>query len=156
MVDVMSERASWICGLSLIGLTMPVHAAALVAMAHAMTRIKLHDRLERQMLSQSAASLIVICVIGLAGVGLAALHGVEAMIWAVAYLGFGALDSPMDAMFYSLDCMTTRGASDLKLETHWRMLGALEAVDGMLLFGLSTAFLFAVIQMSWPMLARRA
>jgi hypothetical protein len=154
MVDVLPERVSWICGLTLIGLTMPIHAAALVGMAHAM--IRLRDRLNLPALGSRAAAVVVVVVIGVAGELLAALHGIEAAIWAGVYLALGALQSPMDAMFYSLDCITTRGASDLKLEPHWRMLGALEAVDGMLLFGLSTAFLFAVIQMSWPLLSRRA
>jgi hypothetical protein len=31
-------------------------------------------------------------------------------------------------------------------------MGALEAVDGMLLFGISTAYMFAVMQLYWPML----
>jgi hypothetical protein len=35
------------------------------------------------------------------------------------------------------------------------MMGALEAFDGMLLFGISTAFIFAVMQISWPMLVSR-
>ena len=38
--------------------------------------------------------------------------------------------------------MSTRGASGLTLQRHWQMMGALEAVDGMLLFGVSTAYLF--------------
>ena len=33
------------------------------------------------------------------------------------------------------------------------MMGALEAADGMLLFGISTAYIFAVIQAYWPMLS---
>jgi hypothetical protein len=32
-------------------------------------------------------------------------------------------------------------------------MGALEAVNGMLLFGVSTAYIFAVMQVYWPMLA---
>jgi len=32
------------------------------------------------------------------------------------------------------------------LEHHWRMMGALEATDGMLLFGISTAYIFTVMQ----------
>ena len=48
--------------------------------------------------------------------------------------------------------MTTRGASGLNLAEEWRLMGALEAADGMLLFGISTAFLFAVLQQIWPML----
>jgi hypothetical protein len=51
--------------------------------------------------------------------------------------------------------MTTRGASGLTLPSHWQMMGALEAVDGMLLFGVSTAFVFAVIQAYWSILAQQ-
>ena len=40
--------------------------------------------------------------------------------------------------------MSTRGASGLVPERHWQMMGALEAADGMLLFGISTAFIFTV------------
>jgi hypothetical protein len=49
-------------------------------------------------------------------------------------------------MLYSVDSMTTRGASGLMLQRHWQMMGALEAADGMLLFGISTAHMFAVVQ----------
>jgi hypothetical protein len=78
---------------------------------------------------------------------------VEATIWAAAYLWLGALDSPKDAILYSLDSMTTRGASGLMLEPHWQMMGALEAANGMLLFGISTAYIFAVMQVYWSMLS---
>ena len=49
--------------------------------------------------------------------------------------------------------MTTRGASGLMLEQHWRMMGALEAANGMLLFGISTAYILAVMQVYWSMLS---
>jgi hypothetical protein len=42
--------------------------------------------------------------------------------------------------------MATRGASGLMLQPHWQMMGALEAADGVLLFGISTAFIFTVMQ----------
>jgi hypothetical protein len=41
------------------------------------------------------------------------------------------------------------------LEQHWQMMGALEALNGMLLFGLTTAFLFAMIQEVWQSRRRR-
>ena len=62
----------------------------------------------------------------------------------------------MDALLFSVDSMSTRGASGLTLQRHWQMMGALEAVDGMLLFGVSTASLFSVMQMFWSMLAAHA
>jgi hypothetical protein len=36
--------------------------------------------------------------------------------------------------------------SEIVLQPHWQMMGALEAVDGMLLFGIRTAFIFTVMQ----------
>jgi hypothetical protein len=49
-------------------------------------------------------------------------------------------------MLYSLSAMTTYGHSSLLLEDKWRLMGATEALNGWLLFGLSTAFLFSMIQ----------
>jgi hypothetical protein len=49
-------------------------------------------------------------------------------------------------MLYSVDSITTRGASGLQLKPEWQLMGALEAAGGMLLFGISTAFVFVVIQ----------
>ena len=98
---------------------------------------------------------IVIGGVGAVGLLLAVLHGIEAAIWAAAYVWLGALASPNDAILYSLDSMTTRGASGLRLEPHWRIMGALEAANGMLLFGISTAYIFAVMDQWWPVLSDR-
>ncbi|MGB6810139.1 MAG: hypothetical protein WBE81_26650 [Pseudolabrys sp.] len=49
-----------------------------------------------------------------------------------------------------------RSASGLTLQRAWQMMGALEAVDGMLLFGVSTAYLFSVMQVYWSMLTAHA
>ena len=75
-------------------------------------------------------------------------------MWAAAYVWLGALGSPLDAMLIPSNSMTTRSGSGLVLERHLRMMGALEAADGMLLFGISTAYIFALMQMYCPMLAR--
>jgi len=140
----------WTWGLSLIGLTIAIHAMGVVMMAFIGVRIRV--RLEARSLGLRHVVPIVIGVVGAVGLLLAALHGIEATIWAAAYLWLGALDAPIDAMLYSVDSMTTRGASGLMLQRHWQMMGALEAADGMLLFGISTAYMFAVMQAYWPML----
>jgi hypothetical protein len=46
--------------------------------------------------------------------------------------------------------MTSYGHATLFLAPHWQMMGALEALNGMMLFGLTTAFLFSVVQAVWP------
>jgi hypothetical protein len=71
---------------------------------------------------------------------------VEAAFWAAAYWWLGALGSAEAAILYSIDTIATRGASGIMLQSHWQMLGALEGADGMLLFGISTAFMFTVMQ----------
>jgi len=97
----------------------------------------------------------MIGLIAVVGLLLAALHGIEAALWAAAYWWLGALSSATDAILYSVDSMSTRGASGLVLEPHWRMMVALEATDGMLLFGISTAYIFAVMQDYWSLMTRR-
>ena len=74
------------------------------------------------------------------------LHGLEAAIWTVAYCVIGARPDFRSAMFYSLGAITTYGHQNLYLEERWRLMGAIEALNGWLLFGLSTAFLFWFIQ----------
>jgi hypothetical protein len=145
------ENVNWTWGLSLIALTIAIHATGAVVMAFAGFGIR--ARMELRKLGLRHVIPIVIGIIGAFGLLLAVLHGIEAAIWAAAYLWLGALDTPKDAILYSLDSMTTRGASGLTLERHWLTMGALEAADGMLLFGISTAFIFAVMQAYWPMLS---
>ena len=147
------ESVNWTWGLSLIAMTIAIHATGVVMMA--LVGFGIRARLETRNLGFRHVILIMIGVVGAVGLLLAVLHGIEAMIWAEAYVWLGALGSPVDAVLYSLDSITTRGASGLMLEQRWRLMGALEAADGMLLFGISTAYMFAVLQVYWPMLSRR-
>jgi hypothetical protein len=78
------------------------------------------------------------------------LHGLEAAIWAGAYLMIGAMPDFKFAMLYSLGAMTTYGHENLHVEPHWQLLGSIEALNGWLLFGLTTAFLFALIEKTSP------
>jgi len=149
--DLIGARESWAWGLSLIALSIAIHAMGVVLLALLVLQIR--PRLETWKFGLRQLVPIVIGVVGGVGLLLAVLHGIEAGIWAAAYLWLGALDSPVDAMLYSVDSMTTRGASGLMLQRHWRMMGALEAAGGMLLFGISTAYIFAVMQAYWPMLS---
>ena len=78
------------------------------------------------------------------------LHAIEAMIWAGVYLILGALPDGKSALLYSLSAMTTYGHEPFFLADHWRLMGALEALNGMILFGLTTAFLYSIIGEIWP------
>jgi hypothetical protein len=53
-------------------------------------------------------------------------------------------------MLYSLNAITAFGHTSLELAPHWQLMGALEALNGLLLFGLTTAFLYGHLQRVWP------
>src|SRR6516225_10304292 len=147
----MLEEPSWHWGMSLIALTLAFHAAAVVMMGIVAVSIRL--RLQIRSLDLWKLVPILICIVAAIGLLLAVVHGIECGIWAAAYLWLGALDSPPDAFLFSVDSMSTLGAAGLTLHRHWQLMGALEAVNGMLLFGVSTAFLFTVAQVYWSMIA---
>ena len=141
---------NWAWGLSLIALTMAIHATGVIFMA--LAGVSIRARIESQnRLTLRHVAAIQIGLIGTVGLLLAALHGVEAALWAAAYRWLSALNSLTDAILYSVDSMSTLGASGLTLETHWRMMGALEA---MALFGISTAYIFAIMQAYWSLMTR--
>jgi hypothetical protein len=146
----MLGQPSWGWGLSLIALTIAIHATGVVIMAFVGVRIR--TRLETRDHDLWKLIAVLICITVVIGLLLAVLHAIECGIWAAAYWWLGAVDSFLDAVLYSVDSMSTRGASGLRLQRHWKMMGALEAVDGMLLFGVSAAFIFALMQEYWSML----
>jgi hypothetical protein len=131
-------------GLALIALTLAIHASGVTFMVSVVHVFRV--RLQSRNLRLQHVFAVVIGAITAMGLLLAALHGIEAAFWAAAYLWLGALGSPEAAILYSFDTMATRGASGFTLQPHWQMMGALEAADGMLLFGISTAFTFTVMQ----------
>ena len=136
--------ADWAWGLPLILLTVVIHAYSLGRLDKEVTaRISSAGRSR----PRSSASMFVI-----GGTALSAtiLHGVEGAIWAGAYRLLGALPEIKSAMLYSLSAMTSYGHENLHLAPHWQMMGALEALNGLILFGLTTAFLFTVMQRAWP------
>jgi hypothetical protein len=97
---------NWIWGLSLIALTLAIHATGVAFMVSALHRLRL--RLARRTLRFPHVFVIVITAITTLGLMLAALHATEAAMWAAAYLGLGALGSPEAAILYSVDSMATR------------------------------------------------
>jgi hypothetical protein len=137
---------NWTWGLSLIAITIAIHTTGVTFMVFVLHTIRIRLESRSPGLGAAYVFVIVISAITVMGLLLAVLHGIEAALWAAAYVWLGALDSPAMAILYSVDSMATRGASGLTLQSHWQLIGALEAADGMLLFGISTAFIFTVLQ----------
>jgi len=149
-MEIYSEGPSWAWGVSLIVATVTLHATGVVCMALGMIRIR--HRVEIRHLGLRYVMAIVVGVIATIGLVLTILHGLEAAIWAAAYLKVEALGSASDALLFSLGSMTTVGAPGLTLPRHWQLMGVMEAANGALLFGISTAYIFGVMQVYWPLL----
>ena len=75
----------------------------------------------------------------------AAAHLTQIALWAAAYLLCGQAPTPEAAFYTSAQNYTALGYGDVLLSARWRLLGPLEAINGLLFFGLSTAVLFAIM-----------
>jgi hypothetical protein len=73
-------------------------------------------------------------------------HLVEMALWATLFLICGEFSDFATAYYHSAVNYTSLGYGDIIMSPPWRLLGPLETADGMLLFGVSTAMIFAVIQ----------
>jgi len=83
---------------------------------------------------------------------LMALHIVEIVVWALAYLYLlpaNVLGSFEEATYFSFVTFTTLGYGDITFTDEWRILSGIESLNGILLLGWSTAMLFAVVQRTW-------
>jgi hypothetical protein len=129
----------WLWSLPLIVLSVVIHAYVLGL---------LNKRIMKAL--GSALHRSEFFVVGATVLSVIILHGFEGAIWAVAYRLLGAMPDDKSAMLYSLNAITTYGHDNLRLEPGWQMMGALEALNGCIMFGLTTAFLFNVIQKAWP------
>lgn len=71
-------------------------------------------------------------------------HMMQVWIWARAYDLVGAVKTE-DAYYFAFVNFTTLGYGDIIAARPWRLLGPITAANGMLLFGMSTALIFAVM-----------
>ena len=76
-------------------------------------------------------------------------HTLQVWIWALILKAIRAIGSLEDAIYFMLVTSTTLGYGDITLERKWRLFGAMAAVNGLLTFGLSTAFLIEIFARSY-------
>ncbi|MDJ0926110.1 MAG: potassium channel family protein [Gammaproteobacteria bacterium] len=90
----------------------------------------------------------LILLLGIAVLGLIAIHTTSAWAWALVYVAVGEFSELRHALYFSVVTSTTLGYGDITLSERWRLLASFEAMGGLVLFGASTAFLMAAIK-SW-------
>ena len=136
----MAWTGNWAWGLPLIITTVIIHVLGLGLLGRGVGCVS-SGKVERR---HPMATFVA--VMGATTLLATSLHALEASIWGSAYLLVGALPDSRTAMLYSLSAMTSYGHENLFLENHWQLMGAMEALNGWLLFGLTTAFLFGMIE----------
>ena len=80
------------------------------------------------------------------------LHAIQIAIWAISYKALvpeGELPNFEAAAYFSFVTFTTLGYGDITLSEGWRLLSGIQALNGILLVGWSTAVLFATVQRIW-------
>jgi hypothetical protein len=128
-----------VVGVGAVACTIFVHALALAATVNFV-------RHERRLGRAGTGALIDLAIVALAISFAFVAHLIEIALWAVLLITVENFQSFGNAFYHSAVNYTTLGYGDLLLTPSWRLLGPLEAANGALMFGVSTAMVFAVIQ----------
>lgn len=121
-------------GTFIISATVLFHTFGLVVLTRIMARIVHWFRLHRHDFGKSVAMVTTV-------LGLFLIHTVEIWIWAVVFITTGAISPFQDALYFSTVSFSTVGYGDIIVGAQWRLLASLEAINGFLLIGWSTAYL---------------
>jgi hypothetical protein len=90
-----------------------------------------------------------VLIFSLVIIGVFVAHIIEICIWAIFYYSEASvkqIPTVEAALYFSTSSFTTVGFGDLVLSEEWRLLSSFEAINGMILFGWSTAFIFGVVR----------
>jgi hypothetical protein len=122
----------------MVGLTVTIHFFGLMTLLWIL-RGRAHRFHQHEAWGRQGAGILFVVL------GLMLIHTIEVWLYAGLYLAIGALQDLETAVYFSTTSFTTIGYGDVVLGEQWRLVGAIEGANGLLLFGWSTAFLFSVI-----------
>lgn len=131
----------------LVGFTLAIVTIAIHAVGTTSLISYLRDREEsfKQTFGEIRALVI-------AALGLMFIHLAEIAVWAIAYwtlVGSNSFERFEDALYFSTVTFTTLGYGDIVIGNSWKLLSACQGMIGLMVFGWSTALLFAVVQRIW-------
>jgi hypothetical protein len=96
--------------------------------------------------SKPHSSLLLMAVMIQTVLVLMLTHALEVVVWALAYSVLDAASADADLVYFAFVNYTTLGYGDVLPVERWRMLGPITAMNGVLLFGWSTAVIFEVLR----------
>jgi ion channel len=117
----------------LMGLCVVIHASGVT---WALSRIKRHPEFPGFWAGTWLFILVAAWIV--------VMHLFEIVVWAVFYFAKGAMPALQTAVYFSAVTYTTTGYGDLVLPPEFRLVGAIEALTGILMCGWSTAFFLTV------------
>ena len=123
-------------GTALISATVVIHTFGLIQVTHVMNWLIARVRNQEHRRSRVLAMNSVV-------IGIFAVLTVEVWLWAMAYLALGIFSDLETALYFSTITFSTVGYGDVIIGKDWRMLAALESINGFLLIGWSTAYLIS-------------
>lgn len=123
---------------AMVALTVVTHLMGLSVL------IAASQRHSGRLQNNRAFALQILVLVGVS-FGLFLLHGVEIWTYATLYYKVGAIRSFEDALYFSTATYATIGYGELSLSRSWRILGAIEGANGVILLGWSTAFFISIV-----------
>ena len=126
-------------GSGVIALIVGIHAEMLNLLSANLSRI---IELARRHLHRFANTGVII----VAMLFILLTHTIEVWVWAMVLLATGAVDGLEPVLYFALVSFTTVGFGDITLTPEWRLLSALIAANGFLLFGWSTAYMVELMR----------
>lgn len=125
----------------MVCLTVAIHAAGLFGLGRLLgleEREEAAEHIHPMSPRGVAATLTAI-------MGIFVLHGVEIWLYAFLYQGLGAVGTLRDAVYFSTITYGAIGYSDAAMIERWRLVSAIEGINGIILIGWSTAFFVTLI-----------
>jgi len=122
----------------IVSVSLVIHMAGILLMA----KWLLHRREELEQ-SLNRRRFVVLMITLFAAILL--LHVIQTSIWAMFYYTQELFSDFETSLYFSMVSFTTIGYGDVLLPRNWRLLGVIEGFSGVLLCGVSTAFIFAVV-----------
>jgi hypothetical protein len=71
---------------------------------------------------------------------------VQIVIWGALFICLGEFSEPYEAVYHSAVNFTSLGYGDVVMSARWKLMGPLEAANGVLMFGMTSAALMAILQ----------
>lgn len=128
-----------IIGSMVIALTVAIHAEMFNILTHRFEDLMLAARYRFKRFANTGVIMISVLYILL-------VHTIEVWLWAFVLLLTGAQAELEPAVYFALVAFTTVGFGDIVLTHEWRLLSALIAANGFILFGWSVAYMVELVR----------